>query len=176
MTKICIDAGHGGTDSGAVNGKIYEKNITLNLALKVGALLNDKFDIVYTRKKDETVSLANRCAICDKLDSDYFISIHVNSASNKQASGIETFIYTKPTQKAITISNNIQKNLIQATGAKNRGVKKANYYVIKNTLVPAVLIEVGFLSNEEELKKLISDDYQFKLAKAIADGILKSLN
>lgn len=175
MLKVCIDAGHGGSDCGAYNKGYKEKDITLNLALKVGALISDKVDVVYTRNTDTTISLSERCNISNKKDCDYFVSIHVNSATNKEASGIETFIYTNTGSKATNLANRVQNNLIKSTGAKNRGVKKASYYVLKKTIAPAVLVEVGFLSNDEELKLLNSDIYQFKLAKSIANGIINAI-
>lgn len=175
MLKVCIDAGHGGSDCGAYNKGYKEKDITLNLALKVGALISDKVDVVYTRNTDTTISLSERCNISNKKDCDYFVSIHVNSATNKTANGIETFKYISAGKKGDVLASSIQNNLISNTGAKNRGVKKASYYVLKKTIAPAVLVEVGFLSNDEELKLLNSDIYQFKLAKSIANGIINAI-
>lgn len=175
MITICLDAGHGGTDPGAVNGGKREKDITLNLALKVGALIGDKVNVIYSRNNDTFIPLGNRCKISNNNKCDYFVSIHVNSAENKSAFGIETFTYTVPGDKASKLAKNVQTNLIKATASKDRGIKTANYYVLKHTIAPAILIEVGFISNEVECKKLCSDDYQYKLAKAIADGILNSV-
>lgn len=176
MLKVCIDAGHGGQDSGAVAKGYFEKDITLNLALKVGALINDKVDVVYTRNNDTHISLLDRCKVSNKADCDYFVSIHVNSATNKEASGIETFIYTNTGSKATNLANNIQNALIKSTGAKNRGVKTSEtLYVLKHTIAPAVLVECGFISNHEESELLFDDDYQNKIANAIVTGIENTL-
>lgn len=170
--KICIDAGHGGSDPGAINVNKFEKDINLALALKIGYLISDKFDVHYTRKSDVYIPLGSRCQISNSAKANYFISIHVNSAENKSASGIETYIYNVPNEKAFNLAKNIQTNLIKATGAKDRGVKTASYHVLKCTKAPAVLVEVGFISNDEESNKLITEDYQDKLSHAIADAIM----
>lgn len=171
MLKVCIDAGHGGSDCGAYNKGYKEKDITLNLALKVGALISDKVDVVYTRNTDTTISLSERCNISNKKDCDYFVSIHVNSATNKEATGIETFKYINAGKKGDVLASSIQDNLIKTTGAKNRGVKKASYYVLKKTIAPAVLVECGFISNNNEAELLFNEDYQDKIARAIATGL-----
>ena len=93
---ICIDAGHGGSDPGAVNGKYLEKTAALAIAKKLGAALeNAGAKIVYTRTADKTMELSERCQIANKAKADYFISIHLNAAAAKSAHGIEVFAYTK---------------------------------------------------------------------------------
>lgn len=173
---ICIDAGHGGADPGAVNGKYQEKNVALGIALKIGYKLTKKgHKVVFTRSTDKVLGLQARCDISNVTKADAFISIHCNSAENKQASGIETFKY--PGVGGITqrLANNVQNALVtHFPEEKNRGVKEAKYYVLKNTKAPAILVEVGFLSNDETAKKLFSYSYQMKLASAIAAGVSKT--
>lgn len=180
MVKVVIDPGHGGKypngDPGAVNGKKHESVAALAIAKKVGAKLKAKgVSVLYTRTTDTAVSLKERCAISNTWKADAFISIHLNAAGNKDASGIETWRYpvggvTKE------LADGIQTRLIAATGAKDRGVKTTTtLFVLKHTAAPAALIECGFISNNAEAKKLFTDAYQEKIATAIAEGVYKAL-
>lgn len=170
---ICIDAGHGGTDPGAVNGKYYESAANLSILKALGRLLTRAgYEVIYTREKDVYLSLAERCKISNAENAAAFISIHLNAATNKNASGVETWIYKGCGATAKKLSKEIQENLIAETGAKNRGVKSsASLYVLKKTKAPAVLIECGFISNDDERKKLFTTAYQAKLVKAIYKGV-----
>ena len=175
---ICIDAGYGGTDPGAVNGKYLEKTAALAIAKKLGALLEGVgAKIIYTRSSDKTVELKERCQIANKAKADYFISIHLNAAAAKSANGIETYAYTT-TNVAYKLAKEVQKNLIAATGAANRGAKSANYQVLRETKMPAILIETGFISNDVECMALFKDGYQNIIAEAVAkftglEGVVK---
>lgn len=168
---ICIDPGHGGKDPGAVNGECQEKRLALKIAYK----LTDKitpydFKVLPTRQGDKYVSLQERCDMANKCNCDIFVSIHINSATNPAANGIETLCYEEFQSK--NLAKYIQKALISSTGAKDRGVKITNMlYVLNNTKMPAVLVETGFISNQEDLYSLVDDDYQDKIAGAIALGI-----
>lgn len=174
--KVCIAAGHGGSDPGAVRGSRKEKDATLKIAKKVGAKLKAKgISVLYTRTKDEFVSLKEQCAISNTWGSDVFLCVHVNAAENEKAEGIETWHYKTVGQKTKSLAANVQTELIAATGAVNRGVKQGTFYVLKHTKAPAVLIECGFISNSAECRKLFNDAYQEKIATAIADGIRKAL-
>lgn len=169
MAKICIDAGHGGLDSGAVGADgQYESNINLIVARRLRLALKDKHEVVLTRNSNVGVSLGERCRIANSANADLFISIHCNSAVNREAHGIETFKY--PTSKS-KLANNIQDELVKATGAKNRGVKTNQFYVLKNTKMSACLVEIGFLSNLDERKKITSTKYQTLIVDAIVKGI-----
>lgn len=173
---IVLDPGHGGTDPGAVNGRYKEAEAALGIANKIADKLKAKgHRVVLTRTKNHALLLQQRCDISNAAKADAFISIHCNSAENKQASGIETFKY--PGVGGITqrLANNVQNALAtHFPEEKNRGVKEAKYYVLKNTKAPAILVEVGFLSNDETAKKLFSYSYQMKLASAIAAGVSKT--
>lgn len=175
--KICIDAGHGGADPGAVNGKYHESDAALAIAKKVGAKLKAVgYGVKYTRSTDKKVTLDRRCDISNLYDADVFVSIHLNAAANPDASGIETWRYTNVGSRTKNLANNVQTELIAATGAKNRGVKTTtNFYVLKHTVASAVLVECGFISNDAECKKLFSSTYQNQIANAIAKGIVAAL-
>ena len=174
--KIWIDPGHGGTDPGAVNGSHKEAKYALGISKKLGDKLSKKqISVYYTRLDDTFVSLNARSDRANAENVDLFISIHLNSASNKTAKGIETLVQSRG-GKAEQLANKVQESLINATGALNRGVKVQNLSVTRRTKMPAILIEVGFISNNEECAKLSSLEYQELLADAIYKGILRYLN
>lgn len=172
MYKICIDPGHGGKDPGAVNGNYQEKNFNLDIAKKLAFFLESEggFKTTFTRTEDVYVSLDDRCKIANQSKCDLFISIHINSARDPSANGIETLCYDEFQSK--NLAKYIQRTLISATGARDRGVKVTNMlYVLTNTKMPAVLIEAGFISNQEDLYSLVDNYYQDKIAGAITLGI-----
>lgn len=175
---IVIDAGHGGKDPGAVNGKMYEKTAALAIAKKVGKKLQEKgYNVKYTRTKDVYFSLGERCRMSNNWDADIFVSIHLNAAANKEAAGIETWRYANVGATTRELAKEVQTELIAATGARDRGVKTSTtFYVLKHTKAPAVLIEAGFISNDKEAKLLFAAKHQDKIAQAIASGVCKALS
>lgn len=171
MSKIILDAGHGGKDAGAVNGGLYEKAAALKVATLVGTMLTKAgHQVYYTRKDDTFVELADRCKLSNELNADFFISVHCNSAENKSASGVETW-FCKGSSKGKLLANYVQAELADISGVKNRGIKEGTFYVLKHTKAPAILVELGFISNETEKKLLFKESYQQKLASAIAIGL-----
>lgn len=175
MTRICVDAGHGGTDPGAVNGQKAEKDATLIMAKKVtNRLRNAGFEVTMTRNDDRTLTLQRRCDVSNQHGADAFISIHCNSATNKDAHGIETWRYSKVGALTKALAANVQAAMIAATGARDRGVKENSFYVLKGTKAPAVLLEIGFISNDAEAEKIFSTEYQNTLAEAIVQGVRKT--
>ena len=192
IRTIMIDPGHGKQDSGAVGLRYKEKNIALQIARRLRDILKSRgYRVVMTRSSDVFPSLRQRTDMCNTVKPDLFISIHCNSASSKTASGIETYCMTPageassssktPEQASQNGNRNdkanarfaytVQKYLLRETGAGDRGVKFARFFVLKNILCPGILIENGFMSNPSEEKRLGTPAYQYKLAKAIADGI-----
>ncbi|MEZ0535721.1 N-acetylmuramoyl-L-alanine amidase [Caldicellulosiruptoraceae bacterium PP1] len=178
--KICIDPGHGGIDPGAVgiNG-VLEKNIALDISLKLTNLLKKyNYEVILTRdsdilkweRKNVSSDLKARCDIANVNKCDIFVSIHCNSSQNNNATGIETYYY-KTQDKSKELAEIIQQNLIKYTKLINRGVKRANYYVLRNTTMPSVLIELGFINNEKDVKTLVDTKYQNIYAQAIYNGI-----
>lgn len=176
--KVCLDAGHGGKDSGAVNDSLNLKESigAMQVVDKIKNLLlaeSGRFKVKLTRTDIYTYpSLTERCNIANKFFADIFVSIHFNSASNKSASGIETLIYVKASGTARHLAANVQHNLVKDTGWKNRGVKERdNLTVLKKTRMPAILVECGFISNNDEALNLFNPEIQDKIAKAIVRGI-----
>ena len=174
--KVCIDAGHGGTDPGAVgpNGT-KEKDVALQIALLVrDALQRCGIEVMHTRDTDKYMSLSERAAIANKAGADAFVSVHCNSATNAAAKGAETYAFSKQS-KGYQLAEDIQKLLVRATELADRGVKTANFAVLRETGMAAALVELGFISNVEDEKLLINKSWQKKSAEAIAKGIVQYL-
>lgn len=170
---IVLDAGHGGKDSGAVNSTLglREKDLNLQMILKLGAKLSQRgYNVQYTRTEDNFLELMEIPRIGNSYDPDIFISIHQNSAKTSTPYGLETYYY-KPSNDSQPLAKSIHTKLISQSGAFDRGVRTAPFVVIKHSCSPAVLIEVGFISNYAEAPKLATDSYQEILTNAIADGV-----
>lgn len=172
--KIVIDAGHGGSDYGAIREGINEKDITLEITQRVDAILRSKgYKVALVRSDDTFVSLEDRVAFSEAQEPEIFVSIHVNSAVSNDPSGIETHWYHDYSKDLAEV---IHKHMIkQIPSSKDRGLFKSKFYVINHTTVPAVLCEIGFLSNPEERNELITESRKQKTAKAIAEGIIEYL-
>ena len=183
VKKIVVDAGHNydGFDTGArlEDDSIIEEVITWQIADKLKDCLEDLgFEVYMTRKRlessigNESVieSLKARVEMAHDVDADLFISVHCNIGGG---TGVETYCYDLQGSGA-KLSKEITKAVSKATGLYNRGAKESNFYVIKNTAMTAVLIETGFIDNEEDAKILTSDKKQMDMAKAIADAVHKN--
>ena len=177
---IVIDPGHGGGDSGAINKEtgIMEKNIALDIALHLEEILcKDGWKVILTRSTDKDVSyegspdnveLQARVDVANKANCSVFISIHCDAATRPEAHGSTTFYY-KDIDKLLAAD--IQDALIADLGTDNRGIKKEKFYLLKQTKMPAVLIEVGFLSNNGDARLLSNPQFRKKAARAIYNGI-----
>ena len=169
--KVFIDAGHGGTDPGALGYGYRESDLNLQVAKKVESKLKSKgIDVKMSRSSDIFYSLSERAEMANDYGADAFVSIHQNSAEAKSANGIETY-YNRKKEEDRPLSNDIQKQVISQTGANNRGVKNAEFTVLVKSKMISALVECGFITNESEVKKLSNPSYQDKLATGIADGI-----
>lgn len=173
MARICLDYGHGGQDAGAVYKDRKEKDDNLRLGKKVAEILwLNGVTVDETRTSDNTVSLKERSDFERKNTYDYFISFHRNACTPEKAKGVETFIYSNTNVKSKALAEKIQKALTDI-GFLNRGVKTANFHVLRETKAPAILIEVGFIDSSEDNKLF---DTKFNdIAKAIAKAILNQL-
>lgn len=172
--SVVLDAGHGGADYGAMRAGINEKDINLDIAKRVEAILMSKgVSVAMTRYKDETVPLEARTAFCAKESPDIFVSIHVNSCVRPEIIGIETHYYH---QESLNLAQTVHSCMASDVKSKDRGLFKSRFYVINHTVVPAILVEIGFISNDAERAELVSEQRKQQTAKAIAEGILKYLN
>ncbi|HZJ98487.1 MAG TPA: N-acetylmuramoyl-L-alanine amidase [Tissierellaceae bacterium] len=170
MSKLCFDYGHSGSDSGAVYKGRKEKDDNLKLGLAVAKeVRRHGVKVDETRTGDKTISLSARSSFERREKYDYFISFHRNAFKPEAASGVETFTYTNQTAKARSLASRIQKNLV-GVGFTDRGVKKANFHVLRETNSPAVLIEVGFIDNTKD--NGIFDAKFNEIVKAITTAIL----
>jgi N-acetylmuramoyl-L-alanine amidase len=173
---VVIDAGHGTKDSGAVgvSGKNYEKTFNLAMALKVESILkqNPNLEVVLTRSDDTFLELKDRVKIAENLKANVFVSIHANSSVSSASNGTETY-YQRSASKAF--ADVMHKHFAPATGLADRGIRYGNFHVIRETTMPAVLLEVGYLSNAKEEATLFDGDFQNRVAQGIADGITEYL-
>ena len=175
---VVLDAGHGGDDPGAAVGETYEKDINLGVALLVYDQLKEQENIIVkmTRTEDEFVSLSDRATYANDEKADLFISIHANALENDESfSGIFSF-YHHQKRSSKKPAEMIQNSVSDATGAINRGVRSEDYAVLRETKMPAVLIETGFMTCPEELAFLVNPDYQKQLATGIVQGILNYID
>ena len=169
---VVIDAGHGGHDRGGVPGDRYaEKVCTLDVARRLQARLRaEGFRTKMTRDSDYFVSLGGRCAVANAQRNAIFVSIHFNSAPREGANGIETYYYSR---KSGSLAAAVHRSVVRATGTEDRRVRARGFYVIRNTRVPAILVECGFLTNRSEGARIAgSAAYRQRLADAVAQGIL----
>lgn len=186
---VIIDAGHGGEDVGAIGiNSVYEKDLNMQISVKLGDYLNAAgFNVVYTRIEDcllytkeqnikgmrKIYDLKNRVAIANSYSDAIFISIHMNSFGQENCSGLQ--IYHSANASAQKLASSVQnsvKSLLQPTN--HRSIKQGNeIYILENSLVPAILIECGFISNPDECKKLCEKEYQKELCFAILCGIIE---
>lgn len=175
ISRILIDPGHGGHDAGAVGRLTREKDLNFLLAGEIAAALQKAgFQVILSRSKDTFLTLKQRVALVRKVKADLFISVHHNSSKkNPLAAGIECFARRVPGPGDTVLACLIQQQLVSATGSINRGVKFANFAVLRNNPVPAVLIEAGFISNAAEEKRLSDPRRRQQTAQAVAAAVKK---
>ncbi len=189
---IVIDPGHGGKDTGAIGeGKSLEKDITLQIASRLAYALQKRgFRVFLTRNNDTYISLEQRCQTANRITPDFFVSLHCNATKSPSVCGVETYIAT-PVGDIAAGSNTVattaclankfnlenawmayaaQKQITTRTGMIDRGVKRLRYYVVRNTNCPSMLIEMGFLTNRQELAFLKHPYRQQQIADSIADA------
>ncbi len=173
-TVVIIDAGHGGSDYGAIRDGVNEKDINLDVAMMINDILsNAGVTTVLTRDSDEFISLADRVDISARNNADLFVSVHVNASVKPEINGLETHYYN---DNSLEFANVVHASLINTVNKKDRGVFKSKFYVINHNTMPAILVEIGFISNSSERAELTTQARKQKTAKAIADGILQYLN
>ncbi|WP_238142786.1 GBS Bsp-like repeat-containing protein [Streptococcus suis] len=190
---VYIDPGHGGQDSGASYGGVHEKNLALSVSNKLREnLLKYGINVLMTRTGDYDVDFkTERSRMTNASNADLFISVHFNAtgAGVSNSTGIETYWYqydpeyqpkinkemhNNPTRLAESeiLANKVQESLIKETGAVNRGVRRETFAVLRETAIPAILVELGFMDNPSELQVIKQDSYHTRLAKALAQGVM----
>ena len=173
FTTVVVDAGHGGHDRGAksVSG-MPEKMLALDTSRRLAKILRSKgFHVIETRTTDNFITLGNRVAISNRASNAIFVSVHYNWAPRSAARGLEVYYYN-PRSRALAA--NINQQINKAYPTNNRGVKRNNYYVLRNNKRAAVLCELGFLSNPSDCRYAQNASYRQRLAERIAAGIIAS--
>lgn len=170
---IFIDAGHGGSDPGAIANGLREKDITLDLAKRVENKLKNKgYLVVMSRTSDTYPSLKDRTNHANKIKADIFVSIHVNSGGG---TGIETWMQRNGPEpsKSEQLASSLQSEMVKQTGANSRGIKDGNLHVNRESKMPSALVEVGFIDHSTDARRLKQTSYLDKIANGIVNGIDK---
>ncbi len=197
--RVVLDPGHGGNDQGAIGpGGLREKDLTLDIARRVRSMLAQAgVQVLMTREFDRTTSLADRVQQTKASNADVFVSIHFNTAGNRQAHGTETFVLTRGGRSSTASGNPgtgipeypgnrfdganailgyyVQRRTLEQTGNFDRGVRRSRFAVLRDAPCPAVLIECAFLSHAPEEARLESETYRDAIAQGIAEGIMDYL-
>ncbi len=209
IRQIVVDAGHGGQDPGAVYHGLREKDLTLDIALRLRDELAARgVSITMTRDHDEFIALSKRSGVANRLPADLFVSVHINANPNHRVSGVEVYypresvvdaassfppeieatevamptwtikqilwdlVLVRSRRQSTRVASHICRSMRDELGVPCRGVKGARFVVLREARMPAVLVEVGFVSNQPEANRLASQAYRGAIAKAIADGVL----
>ncbi|MEI6819564.1 MAG: N-acetylmuramoyl-L-alanine amidase [Verrucomicrobiota bacterium] len=166
---VVIDAGHGGHDSGGQWGKVYEKHLALDTAVRLERKLKRMgYQTVMTRRSDYFISLPQRVSCSNRYSNAIFVSIHYNYTWKPDVSGLETFYYSEEGKR---LAQYIHCSLIKRTHTVDRSAKYARFYVIRNSTLPAILVEGGFVSNEPERDRMKAAWFRDTIADGIVDGI-----
>lgn len=172
-TKIYLDPGHGGKDSGASGNGLLEKNLTLEIALKIRDILNNEYtghSIKMSRTTDKYPALAERTGEANAWNADFYLSIHINAGGG---TGYEDYIYPKANAATAAYQNQIHSEVVKATAFKDRGKKTNDLYVLRESKMPALLTENGFVDTAEDAEKLKDPAFIEKIARGHVNGLVK---
>ena len=190
---VMLDPGHGGNDAGAMGRrKVYEKKVVLDISSRVRSKLEASGVVVkLTREDDSYLSLSARSAIAKQSGADIFVSVHVNSAHNSSAAGIETYVLpfagfpstagnndsraysgNKHDEANMLLAYSVHKEMLSHEKSEDRGIRRARFDVLRDAPCPAILVECGFVSNKREEEKMLKAEYRDNMAEGIARGIL----
>ncbi|MBE9223040.1 N-acetylmuramoyl-L-alanine amidase, partial [Cyanobacterium stanieri LEGE 03274] len=170
---VIIDPGHGGRDPGAVGiAGLREKDVILPISLEVVRILEQQgIQARLTRNNDTFISLEGRTTMANGLNADLFVSIHANaiSMSRPDVNGLETYYF----QSGRNLANVIHRNILQRLNIRDRRVRQARFYVLRNARMPSVLVETGFVTGREDAARLRDPNFQRQMAQGIAAGIVE---
>ena len=171
---VAIDAGHGGSDPGAVVGDVYEKDINAAIVSRIKALIdaNPRLDARFTRTLDVTVANADRVTMAEEAEAILYVSIHVNAFHDESVHGMEVWVDDTRTadDPSWALARAIEEQLAAATGARDRGVRSQESY-LHRLAIPSVSVEIGYLTNPEERAQLLNEVYQQQVATGVLNGI-----
>ncbi len=199
IKTICIDAGHGGTDTGKIDrgnrDSRFEKTYTLLLAHEVSKLLQaENFKVVMVRKQDSKIKLSDRADVANNARADLFLCLHYNSAEDKSVRGVETYCMSPAgvessnagggksregsypgnahNSENMLLAYQVHKTILRSMGLEDRGIKRARFEVLRDGKMPGILIEGGFMSNAAEAKKIYDSAWRKRMAQSIVDGVV----
>ncbi|WP_353893334.1 N-acetylmuramoyl-L-alanine amidase [Proteinivorax hydrogeniformans] len=171
---IVLDPGHGGSNTGAVGNGLLEKEVVLEISLIAEKKLKDQgANVLLTRRQDRRVSLSERVRVANDNNADIFVSVHVNGFTDPTARGTETYWYTRGSSSSRRLAQIMQRRMLSALNRRDRGVKQANFYVLRETDMPAVLLEPLFITNPEEAELIQRKETKEKIAEVILNGIIE---
>lgn len=166
---VIIDPGHGGHDKGGQWGRVYEKHLALDTAVRLETHLKAMgYQTILTRRSDTFISLPQRVAIANRHSNAIFVSVHYNYTWKQEVGGLETFYHSRQSKRLAEL---VQAGMLNRVRSADRGAKFARYYVIRNTKIPSILIEGGFVSNRVERERMKSAWFRDAIARGVADGI-----
>ncbi|MBD2439195.1 N-acetylmuramoyl-L-alanine amidase [Nostoc sp. FACHB-110] len=172
---VVVDPGHGGKDPGAIGiGGVREKDIILPIGKRVAEILQQNgVQVIMTRNSDYFVTLPGRVQMAEQANADVFVSIHANSAGagRPDVSGLETYYY----DSGLSLARVVHSTILQSLNVRDRGVRRARFYVLRKSSMPSILVETGYLTGREDIAKLRTSAYQNQMAEAIAQGVLQYL-
>lgn len=171
MVKIYLDPGHGGSDPGAVGNGLREKDLTLKISLKIRDMLIKEYDDISVRMSrtgDSFPTLSQRTSDANKWGADYFLSVHINAGGGF---GFESFVYPGSSAKSKTYQNIVHAEIMKLIGIKDRGKKQKNLHVVRETNMPAILTECGFIDSTSDANKMKDNSWLDKVARGHANGI-----
>ncbi|MCQ6278641.1 N-acetylmuramoyl-L-alanine amidase [Bacillus sp. EB600] len=176
MVKLFIDPGHGGTDSGAVGSGLQEKNITLQIATTLRDILLNEYEgvlVMLSRTSDQTVSLSERTDAANNWGADYYLSIHINSGGG---TGFESYIYPGSGAPTTTYQNIIHEEVLKIVDFANRGEKTADFHVLRQSRMPALLTENGFIDNANDAAELKNSSFLTEIARGHVNGLARAFH
>jgi N-acetylmuramoyl-L-alanine amidase len=172
--KIFLDAGHGGKDGGASGGGLKESNLTLEIAKETRDILINEYagaEVQLSRNTDTYLTLEQRTVAANKWGADVLVSIHINAAEAESANGFETYVYTKVGSDTKALQNVLHRAILRRIGMTDRGQKAANFHMVRESKMNAVLTECGFISNRSDNAKMKQDSWKSEVARGHAEGI-----
>ncbi len=172
---VIIDPGHGGKDSGALGiGGAREKDVILPIGKRLAEILQQNgVQVIMTRDSDYFVTLPGRVQLAERANADVFVSIHANSAgaSRPDVNGLETYYY----DSGLGLARIVHNSILQSLNVKDRGVRRARFYVLRKSSMPSILVETGYMTGRQDMARLRTSAYQNQMAEAIARGVLQYL-
>lgn len=175
MVKIFIDPGHGGSDSGAKGNGLLEKNLTLAISLKIRDLLANyqNVQVRMSRDSDKTLALNQRTQMANAWGADYLVSVHINAAGG---TGYEDYVFSRASSTSVQYQNIMHAEIMRQIDLMDRGKKRASFHMIRESNMPAILTENGFIDHPEDAAKLKQSTFIDKIAQGHVNGLVKIFN